>query len=229
MSLIAHILLYIGIAAFILCPIFIFAAMYFIRLNIFIKAQCKNSTKEILFTFDDGPHPVQTPKVLEVLRRYNVKAMFFLIGENAEKYPDIVRRIAAEGHSIGNHTYSHCGKFPIFSAKKMQEELEKTDNILQEITGKKVEYFRPPFGITNIRISRVIRERGYKVTGWNIRSYDTSLTQEKALNRVIKKLRPHAIILLHDSLPNSEKLLERIFNYIIHNPEKRQDNKLYFE
>jgi peptidoglycan/xylan/chitin deacetylase (PgdA/CDA1 family) len=214
MSLTAHILLYFGIAVFILCPVFIFAAMYFIRLNIFVKAQCKNSTKEILLTFDDGPHPVQTPKVLEVLRRYNIKAMFFLIGENAEKYPDTVRQIVADGHSTGNHTYSHQGKFPIFSAKKIREELEKTDNILQKITGKKVKYFRPPFGITNIRISRIIREQRYKVIGWNIRSYDTSLTQEKALNRVTKRLRPSAIILLHDILPDSEKLLEKILQEI---------------
>jgi peptidoglycan/xylan/chitin deacetylase (PgdA/CDA1 family) len=213
MSLTAHILLWLGIVIFILYPPFIFVAMYFIRLNIFVKAQCKNSTKEILLTFDDGPHPVQTPKVLDVLRRHNVKAMFFLIGKNAEAYPDIVRQIVADGHLVGNHTYSHQGKFSVFSAKKIKEELEKTDDILRKITGKKVEYFRPPFGITNSRIGRVVRERGYKVIGWNIRSYDTSLTQEKVSNRVIKKLRPSAIILLHDRLPDSEKLLEKILEH----------------
>ncbi|MDR0763451.1 MAG: polysaccharide deacetylase family protein [Bacteroidales bacterium] len=207
MSLLAHILLWFGI---VILPTLIFISMYFIRLNIFVKAQCKNSTKEILITFDDGPDPVQTPKVLDVLRRHNVKAMFFLIGENAEKYPDITRRIAAEGHLTGNHTYSHQGKFPIFSANKMKEELEKTDKILQEITGASVKFFRPPFGITNARISRVIRNRGYKVIGWNIRSYDTSLTQEKALKRITHFIKPSAIILLHDRLPDSEKLLENI-------------------
>jgi peptidoglycan/xylan/chitin deacetylase (PgdA/CDA1 family) len=210
MSSYVYILLWLGIAAFIIYPAFIFMAMYFIRLNIFVRSQCKNSTKEILVTFDDGPHPVQTPKILDVLRRHNVKAMFFLIGENAEKYPDITRRIAEEGHITGNHTYSHQGRFPIFSANKMEEELEKTKEVILRITGVPVTFFRPPFGITNIRMSRVIRNSGYKVMGWNIRSYDTSLTREKALKRVANKLRRGAIILLHDRLPDSEKLLEDI-------------------
>jgi peptidoglycan/xylan/chitin deacetylase (PgdA/CDA1 family) len=180
MSLLAYIFIWLSVAVLIICPAFIFTAMYFIRLNIFLKAQCRIKTKEkiVLLTFDDGPDPVQTPKVLDVLRKHNAKAMFFLIGKNIEAYPEIVKQIVQDGHFVGNHTYSHQGKFPIFSANKMAEELVKTDGILQKITGTSVTFFRPPFGITNIRISRIVRKLNYKVIGWNIRSYDTSLPQQ---------------------------------------------------
>ncbi|MDR1975141.1 MAG: polysaccharide deacetylase family protein [Bacteroidales bacterium] len=197
---------------FLVLPLCLFVGTYFLRLGFFVKVQFKIATKEktVMLTFDDGPDPVQTPKILNILKANNVKAMFFLIGENAEKYPDIVKQIIEDGHLTGNHSYSHRGKFPVFSFSKMMNELEKTDRILENITGKKNIYFRPPFGITTPKMGKVIRQKKYRVIGWSIRSYDTYFPLEKSLKRTVKQLHPGAIVLLHDRLDKSDVLLEKL-------------------
>ena len=188
-----------------------------IRSQYFVKTFCNNALKKnkvIALSFDDGPHEM-TEKVLDVLQNYNVKATFFCIGSQIEKYPEIFKRIVNEGHIVGNHSYSHSNLFGIFSTKKVTDELVKTRLLIEEYSGKTTLYFRPPFGVTNPRISRAINATNYKAIGWNIRSLDTIVKNEiKILNRIKKKTVPGGIILLHDTSLKSVNVLEQLLIFL---------------
>lgn len=186
--------------------------------GVYVKAMCRAATDEkvVALTFDDAPDPIQTPKVLEVLRQHHVHATFFCIGNQAEAYPDIVRQITADGHLIGNHSYSHSNCFPLFSRRKMQLDLERCDTALAQCTptGNDMKLFRPPFGVTNPTVASAVKSLGYTVIGWNIRSFDTARSTESAFYRICRRMRPGSIVLLHDRLPNSHILLERLLKYL---------------
>lgn len=170
----------------------------------------KTSNNKIAITFDDGPTEF-TPEFLDLLTKYDAKATFFCIGKQIEKHPDIFRRIHAEGHQIGNHSYSHSNSFGFFSSEKIKKELQKTDLLIQEITGEKNHYFRPPFGVTNPHIAKAIKELKHQVIGWNIRSLDTVIEDEnKILKRITKKLKSGSIILLHDTSDKTVNVLEQL-------------------
>lgn len=183
-----------------------------IRLGYFVSVIYKKETniKKIAITFDDGPTEF-TPKVLDLLEKYNAKATFFCIGKQIEKYPEICKKIHSEGHQLGNHSYSHSNSFGFFSAEKVKGELQKTDLLLQEITGEKNHYFRPPFGVTNPHIAKAVKQLNHIVIGWNIRSLDTVIEDEnKIVKRITGKLKSGSIILLHDTSDKTIRVLEQL-------------------
>lgn len=165
----------------------------------------------VAITFDDGVDPAMTPKVLDVLKQYNARATFFLIGERAHLYPEIVARIAAEGHAIGNHSYYHKWNFPMQSTQRMVEEIALCSEAIEKITGTEVRLFRSPFGVTNPMVGKAIRKSGLKSIGWSIRSLDTiGQPTDKVKQRVIKRMRAGEIVLLHDNRVGADRLLEGI-------------------
>ncbi len=171
----------------------------------------KISESHISITFDDGPHLDFTPKVLSLLKTHNAKATFFLIGKNAEKHPEIVHQIIDEGHSIGNHSYSHSKNFGFFSSEKVVAELNRTNSVLKEITGKEIKLFRPPFGVTNPNIKKALKNTEHSSIGWSKRSLDTTnLSEEKILKRITSNLKKGDIILLHDSSSKTVSVLEQL-------------------
>lgn len=182
--------------------------------NIYIKTICKADVKDkvVALTFDDGPDETTTEKVLDVLKKYNIQATFFLVGSKVEKHPDIVKRIYSEGHIVANHTYSHSGFFPLCSGLKVMGEITKCASAIQKNIGKKPKLFRPPFGVTNPIIGKVVRDLELKTIGWSIRSLDTvrGKTREEIARKVQKNLHPGAIILLHDRCSKADELLENI-------------------
>ena len=103
--------------------------------NIYLKTLCRAKTTErvVALTFDDGPNEVTTPRVLDVLKRYGVQATFFVVGQSAEQYPEIVQRIVSEGHTVANHTYSHKALFPLSSAQSVKEELQRCNDAIASI------------------------------------------------------------------------------------------------
>lgn len=217
-------MIWLGIGAFVVILVFmLFYASYSISLGVYLKAVCKLDTSEkvVALTYDDGPEPATTPALLEVLKKYNAKACFFCIGQKAERFPDIVRRVAAEGHEIGNHSYRHESKFPLYGKRRMTEDLLKTRRILEAVSGQEVRLFRPPFGVTNPTVGSVVKQLRWVTIGWSIRSFDTQAqTADKALLRIKRKLKPGVIILLHDRMPFSAELTEKLLIYLRENGYK---------
>lgn len=196
---------------------FLFYASYSIRSGIYVKAICRIPTTErkVLLTFDDGPHARQTPQILDILRRHECKAAFFCIGRNLQACPDIAARIVAEGHVLGNHSWGHEPWFPLLTVRNMTDEMTATDGLITEHTQQPVRWFRPPFGVTNPRIAKAVRTRGYQVLGWSIRTLDTCTPNlDLVLARIEKRLHPGAVILLHDRLPQSHLLLPRLLELL---------------
>ena len=189
-----------------------------IKMNYHIQSLNHNykvSENNISITFDDSPNPNFTPKVLELLKKYNANATFFLIGKNVEKHPNIVQKIVNDGHTIGNHSYSHSNNFGFFSSKKIVAELNKTDKIIESITTKKTKLFRPPFGVTNPNIKRALRETGHQSIGWSKRSFDAAnISEERIFKRITSNLRKGDIVLLHDSNNKSLAVLERLLLFL---------------
>lgn len=200
----------------ILLLIYLVYASYYIGSGVYVKAICKPDAPGVVLTFDDGVDEIQTPKVLDVLKKYDATAIFFIIGEKAEKHPHLVQRIVAEGHKIGIHSYTHKPIFPILAYDNMHKEVWDTKEILEKITGEIVDLFRPPFGVTNPNVGKVVEELNLKTIGWNIRSLDTNMSQDRlqVAERVSKKLTGRDIILLHDDRQGSEILLEALLKNI---------------
>lgn len=190
---------------------------FFISSNYHVKSLCGNSLEKekiIALTFDDGPNE-NTLQVLDLLKKYDAKAAFFCIGKNIEKHPEIVQRTIAEGHTVGNHSYSHSHFFDFFRKKKLIEELEKTDALLEKFTGNKINLFRPPYGVTNPSIRRALEITNHKVIGWNIRSLDGVVKDEKVLyDRIVKRVAPGGIVLLHDTSQHSVNVLEQLLQFL---------------
>jgi peptidoglycan/xylan/chitin deacetylase (PgdA/CDA1 family) len=159
---------------------------------------------EIALTFDDGPNPAWTPQLLDTLTAHNVHATFFLLGGFAQGEPDLVRRIAAAGHLIGNHSWSHPDLSRTASAQ-IREELRRTSETLEQITGAPVRFFRPPFGARRPAVFRIARELGLSPVLWNAMTRDWSDPSAKRITaRLAQKTdrltrRGQAVnIVLHD-------------------------------
>lgn len=191
--------------------------------NYHVKAYCHNPSeteKKIALTFDDGPD-IYTLEVLELLKKYNAKATFFCIGKNIEQHPEIIQKVIAEGHLVGNHSYSHSKFFDFYPEEKITQELRKTDQLLEKFTPGKINFFRPPYGVTTPSIRRALRKTGHKVIGWNIRSLDGGTqNQELIFNRMVKRLSPGGIVLLHDTAKHSVLVLEQFLQFLQQNNYK---------
>ena len=188
--------------------------------NYHVKAFCNNPSeteKKIALTFDDGPSEF-TLEVLELLKKYDAKATFFCIGKNIEKHPEILQKVIDEGHLVGNHSYSHSKFFDFYTEPTIRKELQKTDQLLEKFTSKKINFFRPPYGVTTPSIGRALKITGHKVIGWNIRSLDGGTkNQDLILSRIKKRVSPGGIVLLHDTGSHSVSVLEQFLQFLQQN------------
>ena len=177
------------------------------------KALCRAETtrKICSLTFDDGPQGSQTLAILEILQQEKLQATFFLIGEKITGNEEIVREIQKKGHLIGNHAWQHSPWFDFLPGRRMKEEIVRTAAVIQKITGESPILFRPPYGVIVPVLNRVLKRLPYHVIGWNIRSFDTiKKDPERVARRIIKKLKPGSIILLHDHLQLAPDILESL-------------------
>lgn len=153
---------------------------------------------QIALTFDDGPHPVYTPQILDILKANGIKATFFIIGENAENHPEIVRRIIAEGHEIGNHTYSHPHLKKI-GDEELTHELKKTETLLREKFHYTPTLFRPPEGYCCAAVQQSSDRMGYALTLWDVDTTDWAHNpSENIIKTVLATVKEGSIILCHD-------------------------------
>ena len=166
--------------------------------RIFWRANTKR--KVIALTFDDGPHPIFTPQILEILAENRVRASFFLIGSNVVSQPDLARQIINTGHQIGNHTFTH----PMLTQlKNDQIELEilKTKETIENICGLTTTLLRPPYGVFNNRILDIIDRTDHKAVIGDVYPRDTTLPgTQKIITRILRRVRNGSVIIMHDGV-----------------------------
>jgi peptidoglycan/xylan/chitin deacetylase (PgdA/CDA1 family) len=174
-----------------------------IRWRLFVDALVRGprGARGVALTFDDGPDPRWTPRVLEVLAEHGAVATFFVIGRKAEAHPEIVRAILGAGHSVGLHSYEHDWLFAIRSERRVRKDLERAMAVLESISGERPVLFRPPIGHTNPIIARVAEALDLSVVGWSIGARDGvgGVRPADVVARVRRDLRDGAIVLMHDS------------------------------
>lgn len=214
-------MIFIIIGIFVILLTFSFAvyASANIRSGVYVKtvSRLPGNERILALTFDDGPHPVMTPLILDVLKKYEVKASFFCIGENIEKNKSIAYRIVNEGHLIADHTNHHASTFPFYSSEHMKMEMDACQNKIVSISSMDVpRFFRPPFGVTTPSLRKALKNSGYTVIGWNIRSLDTIIKNPaKIVRRVTKKIRPGSILLFHDFQHYTPEIIERVIIFAL--------------
>jgi len=163
-----------------------------------VFSQSVLAPKIVALTFDDGPNPPYTGQILDILQEYHVPATFFLVGQNVDKYPQLVSRIASEGHQIGNHTYHHVDLLKA-NRKTITEEIDHTNNSIIAITGIPIHVVRPPHGFRDPAIMEIMAEHDLKVVEWSVMSRDwTNPGVDVIVDRTVTKVKNGSIILLHD-------------------------------
>lgn len=164
--------------------------------------------KEVFLTFDDGPVPDLTAWVLDELKRENVRATFFLVGENAAKYPELVARILADGHRIGNHTYNHLNGFKVPVAQYIANAEKCHQTILPFLSNNDPLLFRPPYGRLTPRETIKLKNRGFKIILWDVLSkdYDAKTSPAQCVDNVLQNVIPGSIVVMHDNVKADRNL-----------------------
>lgn len=167
---------------------------------------------DVLITLDDGPDPDDTPRLLDLLDRYDAKAIFFMIGEKVRKHPDLALEVLRRGHEIGNHTQTHPqASFWCASPRRTRQEIEACQKTLFEVTGVMPVWFRAPVGHRNLFTHPIAKENGLRVMGWNRRGFDAvERDVGKVLGRILPGLAKGDIVLLHEATPIAGKVLEEV-------------------
>jgi peptidoglycan-N-acetylglucosamine deacetylase len=169
----------------------------------------------VALTFDDGPQEKLTPKLLDLLAEHQIKATFFVIGQNVVEHPDIVARAAREGHEIGNHSWSHPN-FGKMSDDAIHRQLRQTDDAIQQATGKRPTLMRPPYGSLSDRQKRWIHEEfGYRIVLWDVDPLDWKRPGPPAIcRRILAETRPGSIVLSHDIHPGTIEAMHDTLNQL---------------
>ncbi|MBH8553110.1 polysaccharide deacetylase family protein [Nostocaceae cyanobacterium CENA357] len=173
------------------------------------SAKLTQGQKVIALTFDDGPWPESTAQVLNILKENNIKSTFFVVGQNVKNYPDLVKRVVAEGHAIGNHTWHHW--YHYMNQQAAAYEVEHTTDLIYKTTGVKTNLFRPPGGIMHNGVAAYARNNKYALIMWSSDSLDYSrLTVPKLINNVFRLAKPGGIVLLHDGGGDRTKTVQAL-------------------
>ncbi|HEY5742671.1 MAG TPA: polysaccharide deacetylase family protein [Terrimicrobiaceae bacterium] len=153
----------------------------------------------IAMTFDDGPNPQLTPKLLDMLKERGLKATFFVVGKNVEEFPEIVRRMSEEGHEVANHSWSHVALTKI-GGESFRKQIENTNDSIARVTGKRPILMRPPYGATSALLNRRLTEQfGMKVILWSVDPLDWKYRNaNRVYNHIVQNTHPGSIILTHD-------------------------------
>ena len=168
--------------------------------------------KTVMLTFDDGPHPLFTPNILAVLRKYDVKATFFVVGKVAAKYPQLVRAIAADGHVVANHTYDHI-RLRTMPENVDLAEMQRCSDLVQSIIGKRPLYFRPPGGRFDQHVVEAAAKLGLRVVSYSVNTFDTiDRSRYTIAARVVRDVRGGGIVLCHDGFQQTIDALPQIIN-----------------
>ena len=174
--------------------------------------------REVWLTIDDGPEPATTPAMLELLEQHDARATFFLIGAKVAAHPALVREILRRGHSIGNHTQTHpLATFWFAGRQRTEKEIALCDSALTAAGAPRAEWFRSPAGIKTLWLHRALARNHQRLVGWSNRGVEQlSTSAARPLQRLIKGLRPGAILLLHESRPHAVQRLALLSGLLEH-------------
>ena len=193
-----------------------FIAPFFPQYGFFLPVVIRGctDTNRLALTFDDGPDPVATPKILELLEKYKAPATFFVIGEKAQRHPELMQEIISKGHSVGNHSYHHDVLLMLRSRQTIAVEIRMAQEALSAF-GIKPLIFRPPVGITNPKLGSILKQQGLYCVNFSCRGFDAGNRHIKGLaQRILKKVRPGDIILLHDCMPQGANSVDMLLQEI---------------
>lgn len=174
-----------------------------------------SSEKVIYLTFDAGYENGNTAAILDALKKHNVSATFFVVGHYLESAPDLVKRMVEEGHSVGNHTYHHLDMSSISNKESFQKEMDDVANLFKEITGEEMAmYYRPPQGKYSTENLKMARDLGYHTFFWSLAYVDwyqdKQPTKEEAFNKLVGRIHPGAIVLLHSTSKTNAEILDEL-------------------
>lgn len=184
--------------------------VFLLPLQLFGPSVCRVRTKEkvVALTFDDGPDPACTPVLLDLLKKKGIRAAFFCTGANVRRNPSLASRISAEGHLVENHSFEHSNWTNLFGLERLRRDIDEAQQQIQQATGRKPLFFRPPVGLSNPRVFRAVAECGLTVVGWSARGLDTrDAPAPRILERIMRRVRPGGIIVLHDGGHPPDRLL----------------------
>ena len=191
-------------------------APFFPRFGFYLPIISRGTSNEnaIALTFDDGPDPISTPLLLELLLKYQIKATFFVTGKKAAEHPKLIEEILIHGHSIGNHSYVHNNLVMFKSCKSITKDIEAAQSVLSSF-GIIALAFRPPVGITGPRLRPALKKSGKFIVNFSCRAFDGGNRWIKGLSKkILKHIRPGDIVLLHDVIPHQATLLTYWLNEI---------------
>ncbi len=179
-------------------------------------SQVNITQKVVAMTFDDGPHPSLTPKLLDILKARNIKCTFFVIGKQAQEYPQIIRRIIAEGHEIGNHTWTHASLSSLSDAQ-IRKELQQSEDALVAAANVRPHLVRPPYGAINARVKQLMfSEFGYSTIMWSVDPQDWRRPGVSVVtSRLVNGARPGSIMLAHDIHPPTIQAMPSMFDQLL--------------
>jgi peptidoglycan/xylan/chitin deacetylase (PgdA/CDA1 family) len=179
----------------------------------------RTTEQSIHITFDDGPHPAATPTVLKILSARGIRATFFLVGRNVQRYPEVTREIILGGHSLGNHTQTHQVMF-LKPAEVQRGEIQAANGVIGEFLSSKPRFFRPPYGYFDLRTLNIAKTEGQRVVMWDVDSHDFSTARpEFIVHSVTKRVTPGSIVLFHDNASTADSIgsyLELVLDQLLH-------------
>ncbi|MCR2822915.1 polysaccharide deacetylase family protein [Lederbergia panacisoli] len=174
----------------------------------------ENVKKRVALTFDDGPHPENTQKILKILEKYDVKATFFQIGKLVDEFPTITKEVFANGHEIASHTWNHPD-LSILEDHLVEEEISTTQRTIKTVIGEAPVHFRPPYGYTNESVKEIARELGETEVLWTVDTLDWKSRDPEAILQIVKEeVRNQSIILMHDIHPTTVEAVEPVIKFL---------------
>lgn len=174
----------------------------------FRQAQLNSKHKAIALTFDDGPWPTTTTQILDILKKNNIKATFFWVGRYLQTHPELGKQVAAAGHAIGNHSWSH--QYIKYNEAGAAREIDRTSSLIEEVTGVKTSMFRPPGGILNNGLVAYAQKQDYAVVMWSADSLDWRTATQSLMENVMRQANSGGIVLMHDGGGNRARTVQAL-------------------
>jgi peptidoglycan/xylan/chitin deacetylase (PgdA/CDA1 family) len=201
-----------------ICSLLLFYGSAFVSSNFYVNvvSHGPERKRQIAITFDDGPAESFTEKILDILDSTKVPATFFCIGKNIRGREDLLVRMVNAGHIIGNHSFSHHFWFDLYGRTRITTELVQTNDAVEKVIGRRPVLFRPPYGVTTPNIASALKSTGMTTVGWNIRSMDTVVKDDKKLlQNVLAAVKPGAIVLFHDTSEATFSMLPAFIDGVV--------------